>query len=244
MRVADEAWKGRGNPPSRKAPPPPPPSQPHSRRPPMPSPAGRMPPPQHMMHPSPRGPPPMGRPYLHPPPHHHPHHYMGPPPPQMMGHPSMGYSPMGMPMTPAGYHHNPPPPHYRGPSADVPTQHGVYPPPPVSRHSSRNPQPHVALSGQSKSSIASTDPTVVTPKTPAVRAKFDPATSRKNRKLTLGQAEPTTPFFGGKFPEQPKTTTLAIFSFLSNDDLYHAGLVCKLWSGLAMDDELWKFETR
>jgi hypothetical protein len=242
MRVADEAWKGRSNPPSRKSPhAPPPPPQPH-RRLPIPSPSGRMPPPQNMMHPSPRGPPPMGRPYSHPPPHPHhrpPHHYMGPPPPPMMGHPQMGYSPMGMPMTPAGYRHNPPPPHYRGPPMEGPPPHGMYPPPHGSRSSSsRTMQPPL------KHSAATINPTVVTPKTPAVRVKFDPATSRKNRKLNPGQIEPTTPFFGEKYPEQPKTTTLAIFSYLSNDDLYHAGLVCKRWSGLAMDDELWKFETR
>jgi hypothetical protein len=51
------------------------------------------------------------------------------------------------------------------------------------------------------------------------------------------------PCFGKKYPEQPKTTALAIFSFLSNDDLYNAGLVCKSWSQLAMDGELWKFQT-
>jgi hypothetical protein len=76
-----------------------------------------------------------------------------------------------------------------------------------------------------------------------VRVKFDAASSRKKRKLNPGEPEPTLPIFGSKYPEQPKTTALAIFSFLSNDDLYNAGLVCKPWSQLAMDGELWKFQT-
>jgi hypothetical protein len=84
--------------------------------------------------------------------------------------------------------------------------------------------------------------TMVTPKTPAIRLSFDPATSRKNRKVIEGEWEETHPYFGGTLPKQPKTAALAIFSFLSNDDLYNAGLVCKSWSMLAMDNELWKFQ--
>ena len=85
------------------------------------------------------------------------------------------------------------------------------------------------------------DTTVVTPKTPAVRLSFDPATSRKNRNVKVGPAEweETDPYFGETLPEQPKTAALAVFSFLSNDDLYNAGLVCKRWSKLAVDKELW-----
>jgi hypothetical protein len=83
---------------------------------------------------------------------------------------------------------------------------------------------------------------VSTPKTPAVRIQFDPATSRKKRKLSSGESEPTLPYFGDQFPKQPKTTALAIFSFLPNDELYNAGLVCKSWSELAVDKEFWKFQ--
>jgi hypothetical protein len=60
--------------------------------------------------------------------------------------------------------------------------------------------------------------------------------------VTPGELEPASLYFGDKLPEQPKTTALAIFSFLSNDGLYNAGLVCKDWSELAMDEELWKFD--
>ena len=90
------------------------------------------------------------------------------------------------------------------------------------------------------------DTTVVTPKTPATRLSFDPATSRKNRNVKQGQDEweETHPYFGETLPQQPKTAALAIFSFLSNDDLYNAGLVCKRWSKLAVDKELWKFQTQ
>ena len=79
------------------------------------------------------------------------------------------------------------------------------------------------------------------PKTPGIRRSFDPATSRKKRKTTDGRSEPTEPYFGEN-GKQPKTTTLAVFSFLSNEDLYHACLVCKRWKNLAFDEELWKFK--
>jgi F-box-like len=81
-----------------------------------------------------------------------------------------------------------------------------------------------------------------TPRTPGVRVQFDPTSSRKKRKISPGQEEASVPFFGMRYPAQPKTTALAVFAFLSNDDLYNAGLVCKSWSHLAMDDELWKFD--
>ena len=58
--------------------------------------------------------------------------------------------------------------------------------------------------------------------------------------VTCNEKEPAFPFFG-KNPEQPKTTALAVFSYLSNDDLFNSGLVCKQWSQLATDEELWQF---
>merc|ERR1712032_622597 len=78
------------------------------------------------------------------------------------------------------------------------------------------------------------------PKTPGIRKPFDPATSREKRRTNDGESEPTEPYFGEN-RKQPKTTALAVFSFLSNDDLYHASLVCRRWGELAFDDELWKF---
>mmetsp|Transcript_10177 Transcript_10177/g.15622 ORF Transcript_10177/g.15622 Transcript_10177/m.15622 type:complete len:1079 (-) Transcript_10177:1319-4555(-) len=78
-----------------------------------------------------------------------------------------------------------------------------------------------------------------TPRTPGVRLGYDPTSSKKKR-LSPGEKEATFPYFG-RLPEQPKTTALAVFSFLSNDEIYNAGLVCRKWSRLAMDEELWQF---
>ena len=78
------------------------------------------------------------------------------------------------------------------------------------------------------------------PRTPALRLKFDPSTSRKRRK-TENDDEPTYPYFGDLPPTQPKTTALTIFSFLSSQDVQEAALVCKTWKTLAEDEELWQF---
>ena len=111
---------------------------------------------------------------------------------------------------------------------------GMYRPPHSNRLASAgNPITKVTTVGNPKT-------TAVSPKTPGIRKAFDPATSRKKRKTTDGESEPTEPYFGEKL-NQPKTTALAVFSFLSNDDLYHASLVCRRWGELAFDDELWKF---
>jgi hypothetical protein len=216
MRLADEAWKGRVPHGAKK---PAAPASLSSRRPPSPS---RMPPPgHHMTHPSPRGP--------HPPPGAHPHpyymhpHYMHPPP---SGHSS---NMMGIPITPAGY---PYPPHMQ-PGEALP--HGMYHPHPP-------PVPHSRKPAPPRQSTTVTPSAASTPRTPGVRVKFDPATSRKKRKLSPDGKEATLPYFGEKSPQQPKTTALSIFSFLTNDDLFNAGLVCKSWSQLATDGELWKFE--
>eukprot|EP00934_Nitzschia_sp_Nitz4_P002293 Nitzschia sp. Nitz4//scaffold291_size36643//13547//16546//NITZ4_007763-RA/size36643-augustus-gene-0.0-mRNA-1//1//CDS//3329546127//2293//frame0 len=217
MRLADETWKSGPAGGARKQS-----TNPAvARRPPAKSPAvGHLPPP-HMMHPSPRGPP------VH---HGPPPHYPGMPPYYRAPHPGAYPPHMGIPMTP-GYPHHLPPPHMQGESP-----HGIYPPMPpgppssANRRSTKRPAPPAVT------------PAASTPKTPGVRVQFDPASSRKKRKISPGQTETTSPIFGDKLPEQPKTTALAIFSFLSNDDLYNAGLVCKSWSQLAMDGELWKFE--
>ena len=83
-------------------------------------------------------------------------------------------------------------------------------------------------------------PATPAPRTPGVRLNFDPATSRKKRQRR-NQDEFVAAFFGPRVPKQPKTTTLTIFSFLSNEDFFAASLVSKEWNKLAMDPELWKF---
>jgi len=191
------------------------PAPPHRRHP-MPS---VIMPPHHTMYPSPRGHPPQGsHSYSRLPPQRQ--YYMGMPT-QMIphGHPHTGYAPMNMPVTP-GYHR--------------PT-HSMYRPPHSNRLSSASkPIAKSTTKGNPKS-------TAVSPKTPGIRKPFDPATSRKKRKTTDGESEPTESYFGEKI-KQPKTTALAVFSFLSNDDLYHASLVNRRWGELAFDDELWKFQ--
>lgn len=244
--------------------------QPNQNRRPLSSSINRMPHQNHMLHPGPHsgpyggqhggphgGPPSHGNhPYPHGPPHPH---YMGPPPPHIMrGHhgPPMGFSPMGVPMTPGGYP-GPPPPHHRMPHEGMPR--AMYPPPPSQSNSrpstTRNappkepPKPTPPPKPDAKDDEESPrespvknikeTPSVVSPKIPApVRLQFDPFTSRKIRG---GKDEPLENLFGDQVPPQPKTVALIIFSFLPNEDLYHAGLVSKKWSHLAMDKELWKF---
>lgn len=103
---------------------------------------------------------------------------------------------------------------------------------------------------KSKASMANIEPddtprapphqATATPRTPGVRLGYDPTSSKKKRQLRPGQNEATFPYFGNT-PEQPKTTALAVLSFLSNDEIYNAALVCKQWNALAMDEELWQF---
>lgn len=76
--------------------------------------------------------------------------------------------------------------------------------------------------------------------TPRIRRlKFDAATSRKKRKRDNDEA--VAFFFGIKVAAQPKTTTLNVFSFLCNKDLFAASLTCREWGRLAIDRELWRF---
>lgn len=147
-------------------------------------------------------------------------HSRGPPSHYMPSHymaPPIGYSPMGAPHGTPKYMHGKLMMHGRH-SDGRPTSH----PPPYT--DPRQPR----MAGTPK-----------TPKTPAVRLSFDPNTSKKKRKLQPGTHEQTFPYFDA-LPEQPKTTALTIFSFLSNDEMYNAGLVCKRWSRLAIDEELWE----
>jgi hypothetical protein len=214
VRVAQEVWKGhRPNPPV---------APPH--RAPMASPAnvgvgGPVPPgsrPQQSPH-LPRGGPPHG--YIHPP-------FLGPP---MMGH--IGYSPMGItPVTPYGQ-----------------------PPRALDRSGMPRLLPKIAQSAPTKkgtkrsieevtprTKVKKVTPVTKSPRAPAVRIQFDPASSRKKRKKE-DSLEETFDYFGASNPKQPKTTALAILNCLSNGDIYMAALVNKNWSKLAMDEELWKF---
>jgi len=221
LRVSHEQWKSGSSASSNK-----PVSQIHRPRP-MPSPVIGMPRPHHMVHPSPRGYQ-AQRSHGYPPPQHPHGLFIRPMIPH--GHHSMGYPPMGVP---PGYHR---PPHRMPPVEGLP-QHGMYH---ASSHSSRplstgKPMTTSKFKDHTKTSAGC-------PRTPGVRKPFDPATNRKKRKVNPGELEPTEPYFGDNIPEQPKITGLAVFSFLSNDDLYHASLVCKSWSKLAMDEELWKFQ--
>lgn len=123
--------------------------------------------------------------------------------------------------------------HRMAPGEGLP--HSIYRPPHSNRVSSAGkPIARSINKGNHKTTSGS-------PKTPGIRKPFDPATSREKRKTTNGELEPTEPYFGEN-RKQPKTTALAVFSFLSNDDLYHASLVCRRWGELAFDDELWKFQ--
>eukprot|EP00535_Pseudo-nitzschia_heimii_P000368 CAMPEP_0197188610 /NCGR_PEP_ID=MMETSP1423-20130617/18114_1 /TAXON_ID=476441 /ORGANISM="Pseudo-nitzschia heimii, Strain UNC1101" /LENGTH=1059 /DNA_ID=CAMNT_0042640495 /DNA_START=182 /DNA_END=3361 /DNA_ORIENTATION=- len=218
LRVSDEQWKSGCGSAGRK------PSAPPHRRHPMPSPVVM--PPHHNLYPNPRGPPPQGsHSYSRYPSQRH--YYMGVPP-RMIAHghpPHAGYAPMNMPVTP-GYHR---PTHRMPPTGGL--QRGMY-------HPSRSNR--LATAGNPTTKVINAKGTAASPKTPGIRKAFDPATSRKKRKTTDGESEPTEPYFGEKI-NQPKTTALAVFSFLSNDDLYHASLVCRRWGKLAFDDELWKF---
>lgn len=257
LRISDERWKSRSEGSSRKAPPA---ATSHRRRPPptLPSPDGDIPIPhqrhahhQHhsLMHPSPHGPlPPRGNHGYsrHPPPPHR--HYMGRGPPHNFGHTlphphHIGYQQLGMPVTP-GYLNS----HYhRLPMCENGHQNMYSSIPSVNCgpfiSSKKSTSPPKIEQNLQKCKIPS-------PKTPGIRIfEFDPQTSRKKRKVPSGEEEPTEPYFGPqdsgkKLPNQPKTTALAIFAFLSNDDLYHAGLVCHRWSKLSMDEELWKFQQK
>lgn len=91
-----------------------------------------------------------------------------------------------------------------------------------------------------RNTAQSTTPQAAAPTTPGVRLGYDPSSSKKKRQLIPGQNEATFPRFGD-MPEQPKATALAVFSFLSNDEIYNAALVSKRWNRLAMEEELWQF---
>lgn len=140
-------------------------------------------------------------------------------PPHMMG---MGYSPITAPAVTPGFRQSrtagkaPQPPLEKAPASveKAPASQGTKRPPP----------------GE----------TTKTPRNRPIRIEFDVSTSRKKRKKGLSD-EDVFDYFGPTVTRQPKTTALAIFSYLSDEDVYRASLVCKRWKLLAMDEEMWKF---
>lgn len=76
-----------------------------------------------------------------------------------------------------------------------------------------------------------------TSKSHAARKGFDPHSINQKEKN-----EAASHYFGSGNAAQTKTTALTVFSFLSNDDIYNASLVCHAWSKLSLDEELWQFE--
>jgi hypothetical protein len=146
MQIADDAWKGKHAPRG---------MTPRPMRQPSP-PGSHLAPPQVAMHPHQ-----MTQPS--PSPHQRglPPHYMGP----MMGHPHMGYSPMGMPPVTPGYVHGKQMMPSAGRRPDAASRSGA-------------PQ-YVDPRQQST-------PMLTTPRTPLTRSKFDPHSSKKKRKLSPG----------------------------------------------------------
>lgn len=47
------------------------------------------------------------------------------------------------------------------------------------------------------------------------------------------------PYFGPDMPSQTKQTTLMVFSYLTNDDLFNASVVSKMWCDVSFDKDLW-----
>lgn len=158
---------------------------------------------------------------------------------------------MGMPGMPPMMHHSPPPPgphgpppHYMGPPMMMGHPHmgyspmGMHPtPPPYPMHGTDRP-PAESEMDRRRHAFHIPTPVLSTPRTTAIRKGFDPQSRKKKQKAS--KDEPVVAYFGPNCPSQPKTTALAIFSFLSNDDLFNASLVSKAWTGLSLDEELWQ----
>lgn len=48
--------------------------------------------------------------------------------------------------------------------------------------------------------------------------------------------------FGAWNPPVPDGTVTAVFSYMTNDELYNTSLVCNAWAALAMDSEVWNWD--
>ncbi|KAL7473477.1 hypothetical protein ACHAXS_013950 [Conticribra weissflogii] len=71
-----------------------------------------------------------------------------------------------------------------------------------------------------------------------IRKKFDPL-EFKQIPFRSTKAELRKHYFGPDVSGQTKTTTLTVFSYLANEDLFNASVVSKLWSDIATDEALW-----
>jgi hypothetical protein len=60
------------------------------------------------------------------------------------------------------------------------------------------------------------------------------------RKKQPGNMPPKAAYFGPDVARQSKTTALAVFSYLDNEDLFNASVVCKLWCDVSFDKALWR----
>jgi hypothetical protein len=48
--------------------------------------------------------------------------------------------------------------------------------------------------------------------------------------------------FGLRNPTVPDGTVTAVFSYMTNDELYNTSLVCNAWAALAMDSDVWNWD--
>jgi len=80
-------------------------------------------------------------------------------------------------------------------------------------------------------------PLLKSPKTPVARR--DPLSAKKSKNSENAIKKE---YFGPSNGSQEKRAAIGIFSFLSNEELYNASIVSKVWSSLATDDELWQFD--
>ena len=115
---------------------------------------------------------------------------------------------------------------------------GMQPVTPYSANSVKRQVAKESNVSQSASSQKKAAPVKGSPKTRAARKGFNPHAMKKKS----GKVEIAESYFGPENAAQTKTTALAILSFLSNDDIYNASLVCHTWSKLCLDEELWQFE--
>ena len=65
--------------------------------------------------------------------------------------------------------------------------------------------------------------------------------NKNDAMLVRDHDRPTSKTFGKDRPGITKATTMKLFGFLSNDDLFNACLVNKEWSVLALDEQLWSY---
>jgi len=145
---------------------------------------------------------------------------------QSYGHHMMmphGYpNPYGLPGQPPvlGYPHMMP----RHPISYTGTQPSVQPPTPTSRKTSVSVKPAGHAVNLQKPS--------------ALRKIFDPLKFKQSSSQSA-KAELNEHYFGPNVNSQTKTTTLTVFSYLANEDLFNASVVSKLWSDVATDEALW-----